>query len=417
LPAVLALGFLPGCDEDYAKSMEYPIRTDPVLMAKALKEFAEPDPPGQLPLTAMIDLKDSRNPYFQDPDFLKDDKKIRNPVKQLTREDREELENVLKKVFGTPREPMVNDLVVFGPKPSEEVEKEFKALKLDDAILNRGSRMYRQQCLHCHGLTGDGRGQTAKWVNPHPRDYRAGLFKFQSVDQVIDPLNSVLPPRRQDLLRIIYNGVEGTSMPAFNLLPEEQREALASYVMHLSMRGEAELSVLKVMPLDDNNLLTTEKMPGNSIEGFLLGNNGYLRKIVGKWMQPQKQAIVPVPPPALDKDQLAASVERGRKMFTGVGKDGQTANCVSCHTDYGRQASYKFDDWGTLVAARNLPSGNFRGGRRPVDLFYRIHSGINGSGMTSFGGQLTNEQIWDLVRFVEALPYPAMREAYKIKIN
>ena len=57
------------------------------------------------------------------------------------------------------------------------------ALQIDPATLREGSKLYRVHCLHCHGLTGDGRGPTSKWVNPHPRDYRRGLFKFQSVDQ------------------------------------------------------------------------------------------------------------------------------------------------------------------------------------------------------------------------------------------
>jgi hypothetical protein len=55
-----------------------------------------------------------------------------------------------------------------------------KNLKLDPDTLARGSSLYRLQCLHCHGLSGNGRGPTAAWVNPHPRDYRSGVFKFTS---------------------------------------------------------------------------------------------------------------------------------------------------------------------------------------------------------------------------------------------
>jgi mono/diheme cytochrome c family protein len=63
-----------------------------------------------------------------------------------------------------------------------------------------------------------------------------------------------------------------------------------------------------------------------------------------------------------------------------------------------------------MVRPRELPRGHFRGGRRPVDIYYRIQSGINGSGMLKQGGLLSPDQIWDVVNFVRALPYPAMRQ-------
>jgi hypothetical protein len=52
-----------------------------------------------------------------------------------------------------------------------------------------------------------------------------------------------------------------------------------------------------------------------------------------------------------------------------------------------------------------------------VDLYWRIHSGINGSGMAQFGSSLQGDQIWDLVNFLEALAYPAMRGRYGLKID
>src|SRR5207245_5054559 len=110
------------------------------------------------------------------------------------------------------------------------------ALKLDEPTLAKGSHYYRLHCLHCHGLTGNGRGPTAPWVNPHPRDYRQGIFKFTSSSQS----TGTRKPRREDLLRTLREGVEGTTMPSFNLLGEDSLEALASYVTHLSMRGQLE---------------------------------------------------------------------------------------------------------------------------------------------------------------------------------
>ena len=111
-------------------------------------------------------------------------------------------------------------------------------MKLDDKTLEKGSVLYRRHCLHCHGMTGDGHGATAAWVNPHPRDYRAGIFKF---------ISSERKARRDDLLRTLRQGVEGTSMPSFGLLEPEELEALASTVIHLSLRGETEIWTIKAL--------------------------------------------------------------------------------------------------------------------------------------------------------------------------
>jgi hypothetical protein len=101
---------------------------------------------------------------------------------------------------------------------------------------------------------------------------------------------------------------------------------------------------------------------------------------------------------------------------------------VSCHLDYGRLAKFKFDDWGTLTRPANLFTGVYRGGRRPIDLYWRLHSGINGSGMNRFAdvliadksannSVLTEDRLWDLVNFVQALPYPQMRKGLPVPIR
>src|SRR5262249_50719201 len=115
-----------------------------------------------------------------------------------------------------------------------------------------------------------------------------------------------------------------------------------------------------------------------------------------------------------------ASVERGHQVFLKAG-------CIGCHTDYGRQTPYLYDKWGTLARPLNLTTNTYRGGRRPIDILYRIKGGIDPSGMPKVGGSLdvkkpdpnnpkneivdveaTNLAHWDLVNFVRALPYPQM---------
>ena len=113
----------------------------------------------------------------------------------------------------------------------------------------------------------------------------------------------------------------------------------------------------------------------------------------------------------------AGALGRAFPIADFTGKFASSVSCVICHADYGRQALWEFDEWGTMVKAANLTVPAYRGGRRPVDLYYRIHSGINGSGMVGFANSVSGEQIWDLVNFVQTLPYPAMRSKYGVHID
>jgi hypothetical protein len=63
------------------------------------------------------------------------------------------------------------------------------------------------------------------------------------------------------------------------------------------------------------------------------------------------------------------------------------------------------DDWGHPLRPANLNHGIYKGGRRPIDLYWRIAKGINGAKMPAHNTAIKPEQIWDLVNFVLALPY------------
>jgi mono/diheme cytochrome c family protein len=323
--------------------------------------------------------------------------------------------------FGTPRNPKVE-----APSGGDVAIPD--ALKLDKATLAKGSALYRVHCLHCHGVNGDGRGVTARWVVPHPRDFRQGLFKFQSVDQTGGPL----PPRREDLRRTLTHGVEATAMPAFNLLHAEQIEDLISYVVHLSIRGRVEYDTFNTSFDYESgktaacNLDDYDKDDENTISPAITDQMTKLFAVTVKnWEKAQTKAIkmAPYPYKEGDEEALKASVQRGFHNFIGnVTKDAPLAkglNCVSCHKNFGREATFRWDAWGTLVRPNNLIEGIHRGGRRTEDLYNRIHSGINGSGMPPFGGNETQDPriVWDMVNFVRMLPYPAMREKYGLEVK
>jgi mono/diheme cytochrome c family protein len=382
--AALGLGLvcLPGCEtESYSEGMIYPVREDAIVDPQ-VKPTSEPvrfEPPGQW--------------AYLDEDFEKKGGKLYEADK-LTAQQREAFQKMLDEYFGTPANPIV--------KISDDLKKD---LQLGDETLAEGSSLYRRHCLHCHGLTGDGHGPTAPWVNPHPRDYRPGKFKFTSTSG-----GNARKPTRADLIRTLKQGVEGTSMPSFGLLPDQDLNKLVSYVMHLSIRGQIEFDKMREIFASD----PPTKDVAVVSEG-IGGTDGAIADLAKSWQDAQTQ-LIKVEDYPYKPDELEASIIRGHKLFLGQGVG--AASCISCHTDYGRQSTYKYDEWGTIVRPRDVTQAIYRGGRRPVDLYYRIYGGINGTPMPAFvtPGQKSDDEwarngwdkVWDMVNFIQALPYPGM---------
>jgi hypothetical protein len=136
----------------------------------------------------------------------------------------------------------------------------------------------------------------------------------------------------------------------------------------------------------------------------------YASLYVGKWARSNEKSIEPDAYPYGDGDEaLKESIKRGYKIFTDPKGDG---SCIACHVDFGRNTPFRYDQWGTLVRPANLTSGVYRGGRRPIDLYWRIRGGIPPSGMPranlKVDTQKKTDDYWDLVNFIQALPYPTM---------
>ena len=85
-----------------------------------------------------------------------------------------------------------------------------------------GKAVYALKCAGCHGEKGDGKGPAAELLLPAPRDFTAGIYKIRTT--------SNKTPTDQDLFRIISDGMPGTSMPAWSVLPEKDRWNLVAYV-------------------------------------------------------------------------------------------------------------------------------------------------------------------------------------------
>jgi mono/diheme cytochrome c family protein len=54
------------------------------------------------------------------------------------------------------------------------------AAALADGNAEEGKKAYHQHCRECHGVTGAGDGPAAAAVDPRPRDFTSGSFKFDA---------------------------------------------------------------------------------------------------------------------------------------------------------------------------------------------------------------------------------------------
>ncbi|WP_367395279.1 FTR1 family protein [Cupriavidus sp. Agwp_2] len=104
--------------------------------------------------------------------------------------------------------------------------------------LQKGAKLYQSQCASCHGVSGNADGPLAAKLNPppialadHARAQERSIFALQ---------------------QIITRGVEGTSMPGFAHLSEDDRWALAYFASTMSYSDAERQAGAKVWTADSN---------------------------------------------------------------------------------------------------------------------------------------------------------------------
>lgn len=259
---------------------------------------------------------------------------------------------------------------------------------MDPQYLRLGARIYQRHCAACHGISGDGAGPVAQVMNPRPRDYRKGVFKFISTPYGSKPL-------RADLVRTIRVGIRGTSMPSFDLLPDGELQAVVDYVLALTHRGELELRL--AIEAENEGTIDPEIVPD------------LVAEVLEPWRVAGEQVIVP---PIVEPLYTRESIELGRQAFLT-----EKAGCFKCHgaDGTGRTSENEqgfVDTWGQRTRAADLTSGLFRGGAESVDIYRRIAGGVNGTPMPSYRQALASqpEVIWHLVHYVQFVSDARRRE-------
>jgi mono/diheme cytochrome c family protein len=123
----------------------------------------------------------------------------------------------------------------------------FRGYVFSEDRRSSGKRVYETYCIGCHGQNGLGDGEASIFLNPKPRNFVNGQFKFFHLGEP-GPL-----PADNSLKLTIRNGVTGSAMPAFPLLADQEVNDVTTYIKSLRQGGWVEpppVPAAGVTPID-----------------------------------------------------------------------------------------------------------------------------------------------------------------------
>jgi mono/diheme cytochrome c family protein len=219
-------------------------------------------------------------------------------------------------------------------------------------FLARGKTVYAQNCLPCHGVNGDGKGDAAAFLLPKPRNFVQANFRLRSTAPSHLPSDA-------DLFRSVSMGMPGTPMPPWRVnLNDDDRWAVVEYIKTFSPR------------FADPN-------------------------------EDRKPVISFAAAPARNE----ASLAEGKALFTKLA-------CITCHGEAGHgdgtSAVSLVDDSQTRIKPRDFcKPGMFKSGYATKEIVRAILTGFNGTPMVGFHGTIPETDAWKLAYYVESFAKPA----------
>lgn len=224
---------------------------------------------------------------------------------------------------------------------------------LDYNLYAEGKYVYERNCILCHGVRGDGEGELSKDLQPKPRSFREGMFKFRSTP-------SGMLPTEEDLRVTIRGGLTGTAMGMFTQFQDDEVRAVIEYLKSFSRRWRKA-----------ENYAEPVKLPETP-----------------KWFT--------------DDKARAAHMPTGRLLFENI--------CATCHgpkaDGNGPTAPTLKDIWNLPSKPSDLRQPHLRCGDRPIDVYRVLATGLNGTPMISYQGVLTEAQRWDIIAYIQTLKLP-----------
>ncbi|HSJ15145.1 MAG TPA: c-type cytochrome [Longimicrobiales bacterium] len=219
-----------------------------------------------------------------------------------------------------------------------------------------GKPVYDKWCAGCHGVDGRGRGDAAPYMLPRPRDFTKALYQIRTTASGSLPTDA-------DILRVINEGMPGSSMPGWeDQLSRGERENLVSYLKTFSRFFET----------DQPQVVEFGRAPGVSDERLVEGKEVY------------------------------------RRM-----------ECWRCHGDAGRgdgaSAPTMADDDDFPIRPVDLTEGwYFNGGGSAEEIYRRFRTGLDGTPMPSYSdalaeGVVTDDELWSLAHYVKSMSGDAPR--------
>lgn len=200
---------------------------------------------------------------------------------------------------------------------------------------------------------------------PKPRDFVAAEYKFSS-----RPTPGL--PTDKDLRQVIREGLAGTAMQGFPLLPDAEVDAVIEYLKTFSERWDAWQSPPIVQPEDP--------WADNEEQGIRKGREVYHVEAV----------CISCHPSYLTNDEIVSVSERLGFAAIPLRED--------AHLSVPRENAD-----GSLVFPPDFMRDRIKTGRDLDNLYRVISAGITTTAMPTWDGVLDAEQLWGLAHYIRSL--------------